>query len=163
MSLQINTSFSAPAPSPCLNKPQELLDQLRQWKLVERRIAALPDPLADTFRLSKDETPALTQVRGLLREAVWVGLGPCCSKTKHPRSRRQVLAVCRGLRLPLGTKHLRSRSLPLLTVLYQLLTMFSQLLTVSVLQWMRSAEWGPQEDSMLMLGAWRHGNNAWDK
>ncbi len=66
MSLQINTSFSAPAPSPCLNKPQELLDQLRQWKLVERRIAALPDPLADTFRLSKDETPALTQA-----SAVW--------------------------------------------------------------------------------------------
>ncbi|PRW57711.1 CHROMATIN REMODELING 5 isoform A [Chlorella sorokiniana] len=71
-------------------RAQELLDQLRQWKLVERRISALAEPLAETFRLAKDETPALTQ-------------------------------------------------------------------------WMRSAEWSAHEDSMLMLGAWRHGNNAWDK
>ena len=48
---------------PFLPGLQELLDQLRQWKLVERRIAALPEPLADSFRLAKDETPALTQAR----------------------------------------------------------------------------------------------------
>lgn len=43
------------------NLKQELLDQLRQWKLMERRISATPEPLAETFRLTKDETPALTQ------------------------------------------------------------------------------------------------------
>lgn len=41
---------------------QELLDCLRQWKALERRIGALPEPLAETFRLTKEETPALTQV-----------------------------------------------------------------------------------------------------
>ena len=48
-------------PFPPPNSKQELLDQLRQWKLVERRIGGLPEPLAQTFRLSKEETPALTQ------------------------------------------------------------------------------------------------------
>lgn len=30
-------------------------------------------------------------------------------------------------------------------------------------QWMRPLDWGTEEDSALMLGAWRHGINAWDK
>ena len=31
------------------------------------------------------------------------------------------------------------------------------------LQWMRTAEWQLQDDAMLLLGAWRHGINAWER
>ena len=46
-------------------RAQELLDVLRQWRLVESKLTALPEPLAENFKLSNSETPPLTQARSV--------------------------------------------------------------------------------------------------
>ncbi|KAL4434102.1 hypothetical protein ABPG75_000543 [Micractinium tetrahymenae] len=49
-------------------RAQEVLDILRQWRLAARRLAAIPEPQAHHFKLSNQETPALTQ---WMRTADW--------------------------------------------------------------------------------------------
>lgn len=71
---------------------------------MERRIAALPEPLADSFRLAKDETPALTQARAhtLPRESVpsiqpfvlsWLA---AVALRSHPSCYPRAAGCCRG-------------------------------------------------------------------
>ncbi|KAL4856079.1 Protein CHROMATIN REMODELING 5 [Chlorella vulgaris] len=71
-------------------RAQETLDILRHWRLVESKIAELPEPLAATLALTNQQCPPLAQ-------------------------------------------------------------------------WMRNAEWGPREDTALLLGCWRHGIGAWER
>ena len=150
--------------------PQEVTDTLRQWRLVEARLAALgpldPPQQAQAFALTNAETPALTQARraggpgcdlllrrrpmlarwvqaraALLFSSFWSGGPAIAAPPRGPAASAGQQATWTAAPAPLRPPA-RPPARP---------------------QWMRTAEWGEREDAMLLLGCWRHGINAWDK
>ncbi len=117
----------------------------------------------------------LTQARGLKRGRFGLVLGPRLVPLGPPRTQQRTHAVkcrlhaegCGCCRLGRNSRAHAASPTAHHFALIAHHSLFaadcSPLIVHHMLQWMRSAEWGPQEDSMLMLGAWRHGNNAWDK
>ena len=58
----------------CLGRLQETLDILRHWRLVESKIRGLPEPLANSLKLSNQQCPPLAQASAeaaAARLAVW--------------------------------------------------------------------------------------------